>query len=100
MATFSCKQESADTLVLSGDLVFATSENARQVTNACLDALKGNAVVDFSGINRVDSSALAYWLSCLRVAEQSNAVLEARNFPDEMVQMAELVGISATRIWK
>lgn len=100
MATFSCKQASADTLVLSGDLIFATSENARQVTKSCLVTQKGTVAIDFSGINRVDSSALAYWLSCLRVAEQSGVVLEAQNFPDEMVQMAELVGISATRIWK
>ncbi len=100
MVAFSCKPGSAETLMLNGDLIFATSENARQVTESCLATQKGSVVMDFSGISRVDSSALAYWLSCQRVAEQRGLILEARSFPDEMVQMAELVGISSTRIWK
>ncbi len=100
MAPFSCKPDSPDALMLSGDLIFATAEKARQMTESCLAELAGRVVMDFTGVARVDSSALAFWLSCQRLAEQKGLTLEARHFPDEMVQMAELVGLSATRIWK
>ena len=100
MAPFSCKPDAPDTLLLSGDLIFATAEHARQVTEACLAEREGRVVMDFSAISRADSSALAFWLSCQRLAERHNLSLEARHFPDEMVQMAELVGLSSTRVWK
>ncbi|WP_271273439.1 STAS domain-containing protein [Aliamphritea hakodatensis] len=100
MAPFSCKPHAPDTLVLSGDLIFATAEHARQVTEARLAERTGRVVMDFSEISRVDSSALAFWLSCQRLAERNDLSLEALHFPDEMVQMAELVGLSSSRIWK
>lgn len=98
MSQFDCLQDGV-TLKLSGDLTFATSEKARQKTEGFLRKLSGEIVVDFSSVERTDSSALAFWLSCQRCAEQQGLTLQAQSFPAEMQQMAELVGISGTRLW-
>ena len=86
-------------LTLSGDLIFATAEKARQNIESLLTGLQGSVILDLSAISRVDSSALALWLNSLRYARQADIQLSLTNCPAELQQMADLVGLSATEGW-
>jgi len=56
---------------------------------------EGARQIDLSRIERVDSTALAYWLSLERWATERNIELEWSGLPAQMLSIAELVGVDA-----
>ena len=55
----------------------------------------GNLVFDFSGVTRVDSSALALLLAWLRRAKVRGSAVELRALPDPLLALARLYGMDA-----
>jgi phospholipid transport system transporter-binding protein len=63
---------------------------------ACLerDLPVGSLVVfDFSGVTRVDSSALALLLAWLRRAKTRGSAVELRALPESLLSLAQLYGV-------
>lgn len=54
---------------------------------------EGARQIDLSKIERVDSTALAYWLSLQRWSAQQSIELIWSGLPDQMLSIAELVGV-------
>lgn len=54
---------------------------------------EGARLIDLSKIERVDSTALAYWLALQRWSAERDIELEWSGLPDQMLSIAELVGI-------
>jgi len=75
---------------LEGELTLETAA-------ACLgrDLPAGNLVFDFSGVTRVDSSALALLLAWLRRAKQQKSAVELRMVPEPLLALARLYGVDA-----
>ncbi|MCL2877028.1 MAG: STAS domain-containing protein [Betaproteobacteria bacterium] len=55
----------------------------------------GDLVFDFSGVTRVDSSALALLLAWLRRAKARGSAVELRALPEPLLALARLYGIDA-----
>ena len=53
----------------------------------------GAREINLSKIERVDSTALAYWLSLQRWSRTQNIELRWSGLPDQMLSIAELVGV-------
>ena len=83
----------ADTLCLSGDLLFSTVMPVQAKVHKQLRDASGSWTIDFSAVGRVDSSALSLWLSCLRLAATQGVELKAQQVPEELKSIAELVGL-------
>ncbi|MCL2876073.1 MAG: STAS domain-containing protein [Betaproteobacteria bacterium] len=64
---------------------------------ACLERglPAGGMVFDFSGVTRVDSSALALLLAWLRRAKAQGGTVELRALPEPLLALARLYGIDA-----
>jgi phospholipid transport system transporter-binding protein len=63
---------------------------------ACLERdlpAEGPAVFDFSGVTRVDSSALALLLAWLRRAKARGSAVELRALPEPLLALARLYGV-------
>jgi phospholipid transport system transporter-binding protein len=81
------------TIELSGDLVFPDIYQIRQKTEAAISAQVGSCIVDFSKVGKVDSSSLSLCLCFLRLAKKQNKQVTFTNLPDDMVSIADLVGL-------
>ncbi|MCL2160352.1 MAG: STAS domain-containing protein [Betaproteobacteria bacterium] len=55
----------------------------------------GDLVFDFSGVTRVDSSALALLLAWLRRSRARGRVVELRAPPESLLALARLYGVDA-----
>ncbi|GAB2593132.1 STAS domain-containing protein [Nitrincola alkalisediminis] len=86
------------TLYLSGDIVFATVVDMRDAFVKLMNTQARDAKlsVDFSGVGRVDSSALSLWLCGLRAAKNQNIQLSPLSIPADLRSIAELVGLEMT----
>ena len=82
-------------IALSGDLLFSTVKGLRKQLCSLLRQQQGRCVLDFSAAGRVDSSALALWLACLREARQLGLELDVRELPPDLKSIANLVGLEA-----
>lgn len=91
MATASIK--SAQLIAIEGELKFPVIMKLRKQVESLLADLNGSAQVDFAAVTAVDSSALSFWLCCLRFAKRNQLQLEAINLPVEMQGIAKLVGL-------
>ena len=80
-------------LQLSGALKFSDITEIRKTVDHLLGEMSGAVSVDFSGVDRVDSSALSLWLCALRRAEVLGLTLKSVNVPSDMQSIAELVGL-------
>ncbi|MDR2015749.1 MAG: STAS domain-containing protein [Azoarcus sp.] len=63
---------------------------------ACLERAlpEGNLVVlDFGGVTRVDSSALALLLAWLRRAKERGSAVELHALPEPLLALAQLYGV-------
>jgi len=80
-------------LKLEGELVFNQIMTVRAESESLLKKMANQIEVDFSGVTRADSSALSFWLCCLRSAEATERRLVARSVPDELMAVARLVGL-------
>ena len=75
---------------LEGEL---TLETAAACLGRALPA--GNLMFDFSGVTRVDSSALALLLAWLRRAKAGGRAVELRALPEPLLALARLYGVDA-----
>lgn len=80
-------------IALKGDLCFATASALHEAVRALLERQPSHCVLDFSGVGRVDSSALALWLASWRDARRIGVELEARGWPADLQSIAHLVGL-------
>ncbi|MGB2129951.1 MAG: STAS domain-containing protein [Marinobacterium sp.] len=94
MMAVKVEQPAPDRICLSGDLVFATVLEARRELLKRLAQCEGVCQVDWSGVQRVDSSALSLWLSCLRFAAERQQTLTLVNPPEDFASIAGLVGLA------
>lgn len=94
MAEWSVERAGEDEIRLSGELRFADIMAIRKKLDQFLDKMSGEVVIDFSGVTRVDSSALSLWMCGLRHAETLGITLRSANVPAEMQSIAGLVGLN------
>lgn len=80
-------------LCVSGELKFPMITALREETEALLGQMQDSAVLDFSAVAAVDSSALSFWMCCQRFAAKRSLKLQAQDVPEEMLQFATLVGL-------
>lgn len=81
-----------DHLHLSGSVTIAT---VNALFNEGLKAQAGsNLVIDFSRLEKVDSSAVSLMLVWLREAQRSKVNLRFANVPDNLMSLATLYGVS------
>ncbi len=80
---------------LTGDLIIPEIDNIRKKIEAEILAIEGDCVLDFSGVERVDSSSLSLCLCFLRLAKIQGKQLTFINLPEEMIAIADLVGLRA-----
>lgn len=92
--TVTVEQTAPGTIRLAGDLVFASVLPARQKLLGLLQQTEGECRVDWSGVQRVDSSALSLWLVCLRQATEQGVQLHIERPPADLVSIADLVGLA------
>ena len=94
MAEWGVERVGENEVHLTGELRFADIMAIRKTLDQLLGEMKGDVVVDFSGVTRVDSSALSLWMCGLRRAETLSLNLKAINVPAEMYSIAGLVGLN------
>lgn len=72
-----------------------TVGTARDVLEHALDAMRagGTQELDFSGVQQLDSSALAVLFSCQREAEKLGISLHYVDFPTNLLALARLYGV-------
>ena len=58
------------------------------------DIAVGAITVDFSQLEKVDSSAVSLMLTWLREAQKSNAALHFSNVPKNLISLAKLYGVA------
>jgi ABC-type transporter Mla MlaB component len=81
-----------DRLLLEGILDQGT---VPQFFESSLDAVRGGASgVDFSGVTRADSSAVAMALALLREAETAGRTLQFSAVPSPMMKLAQLYAVA------
>ncbi|WP_027859334.1 STAS domain-containing protein [Marinobacterium jannaschii] len=80
-------------LKLEGDLTFNQIMAVKVASESLLLKMDNQIEVDFSGVTRTDSSALSFWLCCLRSADSSGRSLIAKAVPEELLDVARLVGL-------
>lgn len=80
-------------IAVEGDLLFSTVVAKRDALLKQLQSLQGICRLNFAAVNRVDSSALSFWLCCLRYAQKREVTLEIINLPDDLRSIAQLVGV-------
>lgn len=94
MVDWSVERAGESEVCLTGELRFANIMSIRKSLDQLLGKMEGDVVVDFSGVTRVDSSALSLWMCGLRRAGSLNITLKPANVPAEMQSIAGLVGLS------
>jgi len=73
-----------------------TNRNAMQVVEAGQAAiLAGDRVIDFSGVLRCDTSAVACVLAWMRLAHSNGGKLELVALPKDLRSLAKLYGVEA-----
>ncbi len=81
------------TIAIEGELKFSGIARLRKQVETKLSGLQGEVVIDFAAVTAVDSSALSFWLCCQRFAGPRAIKLVAINAPEELLGIAELVGL-------
>jgi len=81
-----------DRVVLSGPLTFDTVSSLSREVNLFQNS--GSSVtVDFAGVSRADSAALALLLDWMRQASAKGRRVEFSNLPENMLALAKVSGI-------
>ena len=79
---------------LDGDSI--TNQNATRVVQAGQAAiLAGDRVIDFSGVLRCDTAAVACVLAWIRLAHASRSRLQLVAVPRDLRSLAKLYGVEA-----
>ncbi len=73
-----------------------TLNTVNAVMETALHALdQGQQVFDFSDLQTLDSTALAFVLACRRAADQRGLRLQCANLPGNLTALATLYGVEA-----
>lgn len=64
-----------------------------QIDLAHIAIERGVREIDLSGVERVDSTALAYWMSLQRWSRARDIELSWSGLPQQMLSIAQLVGV-------
>ena len=73
-----------------------TNQNAMRVVEAGTAAiLGGDRVIDFSGVRRFDTAAVACVLAWIRLAHANGGRLELVAVPNELRSLAKLYGVQS-----
>ena len=81
-----------DRLVVTGRLTLATVPELYQTGLQYLAS--EDLLVDFSGVEAVDSSAVSMLLCWVRAAEIKQRSLRVTGLPDDLMSLAELYGVA------
>lgn len=81
-----------DSLLFKGVLTFDTSPIALDKVRK-LFPKQGNVILDFGGVTRSDSSALALITELLRQTKDSKLSLKVKNIPKKMMDLARVSGL-------
>jgi len=89
-------ERSGGGLQVSGDVTMATvsalfNEGLKLQGNG---AANNNLVIDFAGLEKVDSSAVSLMLVWMREAGRNKAALHFANVPDNLMSLAKLYGVA------
>ncbi|MBA4503112.1 STAS domain-containing protein [Marinobacterium marinum] len=95
MAVAKVETASKERVRISGDLTFATVLSIRAPLLKQLQACGPRCLLDLSGVERVDSSALSLWLVCQRQAQRLGQELVLEGVPADFDAIAGLVGLAA-----
>jgi phospholipid transport system transporter-binding protein len=79
-------------LHVGGPLTMANAGGLLEAGRSALQA--GELVIDFAGVEEVDSTALAVMLGWLRAAEILRSTLKFDHIPPAVESLAELYGVS------
>lgn len=80
-----------DRLILSGRI---TMDTVTALFNADLAAGSGALVVDFAGVEALDSAAVSLLLSWVRRARRENVTLSFANIPPTLSSLAHLYDVA------
>ncbi|WP_286237310.1 STAS domain-containing protein [Neptuniibacter halophilus] len=89
----SVRLEAEQTIRLDGELKFPVIVAVRKQVEQMLSGLDGDVNLDFAGVTAADSSALSFWLCCLRFANGNGTRLHALNLSEELRGIVRLVGL-------
>ena len=79
---------------LSGDLIFQTTPNLKESGDFLLKESPDSEIVfDLKNVGKVDSSALALFLSWLRIAQGKSQTLRFANAPLALRELAALYSL-------
>ena len=86
----------SDRLQVSGDVTMATVSAIFKEGLMHHKEIKSNEafLIDFSQLNKVDSSAVSLMLGWLREAKRNNIKVRFVNVPDNLMSLAELYGVA------
>lgn len=88
-------ENKAQSIHLSGEITFAQVQKLQQQSQGFEFAPGSEVVVDFLGVTKVDSSALALCVSLKRNLLQTKSVIRYCNVPPAMLAIAESVGVAS-----
>lgn len=77
--------------IVEGELTRDTCSH--QISLAHLALERGAREIDLSEVERVDSTALAYWMSLQRWSQARDIELSWSGLPQQMLSIAQLVGV-------
>jgi len=83
----------AQRIVIKSNLIFSNIVSVRKATEAAIDKAINSCVIDFSQVDKADSSALSFCLCCMRYAKRLNKQVAFEHLPAEMVSISDLVGL-------
>jgi phospholipid transport system transporter-binding protein len=83
---------SGDRLTITGGLTMSTVPALYAQGLSYLQ--KQNLVIDFAGVDTVDSSAVSLLFGWLRFAQQSNRDFQVENLPTSLQSLAGLYGVA------
>jgi phospholipid transport system transporter-binding protein len=85
-------------LSISGDLTIATLPRWIESANAFAAEHGGEGPrhlkIDFSGVEAIDSSAIALLLSWRREARKTDSRIEFEHLPENLVELASVYGVT------
>ena len=80
-------------ILLEGDILFQNVTQSWKKLEAQLKKISGPCTLDFAKVGRIDSSVLTLWLCAERTAQAKGYSLTLANIPDELMSIADLVGV-------
>lgn len=88
-----------DSLQVTGDVTIATvsalfNAGLKSQKNGSTNSGMGDMVVDFSRLNKVDSSAVSLMLVWLREAQRNKVSLRFTHVPGNLMSLAKLYGVA------